>query len=439
MRRSRQTAVSLCVMTLSLSGCALLQPTPAPQPLSVVDESSSEESKSQASLDLPSIYDGSSDPVEVMRTGRYQLVSARASNGQQHLLEQMVDVDIPTGSQPTVGDALRYVLRGTGYELCDSRGAEQNYLYSRPLPAPHYQFGPMPLREALQMLAGESWTLDADRITRTVCYEPQEPIRFGVTVASDRRLQQQLEPVSSKQIAVPPTGSPSTPSDGGAVITPLAQTSSSSSLGKPAPSARTDGGADALELFASTDPELRNRIDVELEKRGNSSPEVNPQVERTGGAGSDGASQGAMNQPQDETASGEAKRGHESSAKSSAADSTNGTDTDHDQEVDPVTIEIDPPKVVAAKNQPLWRIDSGVMLNDGIEKWMTQADGDWHLVWLSRVNYRITSAVEFSGTLEEAVTDLVTLYSSSDKPLYADISPSQQLVVISDNPKELGQ
>ncbi|WP_111414512.1 PilL N-terminal domain-containing protein [Billgrantia lactosivorans] len=119
--------------------------------------------------------------IEVLRTARYQLVSTRAPLGQRQLLEQYVNVRVPSDVSTTVGDGIEYALRNTGYSLCHPNANPQRWLFSRPLPAIHYRLGPMPLREALQVLAGDAWELDVDPVRREVCFE-QRGIRAAGTL-----------------------------------------------------------------------------------------------------------------------------------------------------------------------------------------------------------------------------------------------------------------
>lgn len=109
--------------------------------------------------------------VEVLRTSRYQLVTSQATLEERQLLEQIVDVHIPPHMDTTVRDALRYTLDRTGYSLCEPQGRPQQLLYSRPLPSAHYDIGPMPLREALQVIAGPAFEVEADPIARLICYQ----------------------------------------------------------------------------------------------------------------------------------------------------------------------------------------------------------------------------------------------------------------------------
>lgn len=134
----------------------------------------------------PDIYSDHLPAVEVIRTGRYQLVATRASLGQRYLLEQIIDVRIPASMTASVGDALQYTLRHTGYSLCPTLGPPQRILYRKPLPAAHYRLGPMPLREALQVLGGDAWELEVDPVAREVCYQVRD-IRYMPEHGDDSR------------------------------------------------------------------------------------------------------------------------------------------------------------------------------------------------------------------------------------------------------------
>lgn len=87
----------------------------------------------------PDIYSDELPSVEVIRTGRYQLVATQASLGQRYLLEQTIDVRIPASMTTTVEDALHHTLRHTGYSLCPAPGPPSGSSIAsrcrRPLPA----------------------------------------------------------------------------------------------------------------------------------------------------------------------------------------------------------------------------------------------------------------------------------------------------------------
>lgn len=85
---------------------------------------------------------------EVVRYDRYLLVN---TSPQQPLLEQLTTLSVPPGFHPTVGEALQYLLRDSGWSLClaDARRAQ---LYGLPLPLSQYNTGPLRLKAALQLL-----------------------------------------------------------------------------------------------------------------------------------------------------------------------------------------------------------------------------------------------------------------------------------------------
>ncbi len=100
-----------------------------------------------------------------MRYDRYRLVDISPSQAQRYPLEQIVHLRIPASVSPTVGDALHYALRDSGYRLCTSDG-QANHLYRLPLPAVHYQMGSIRLNVALQILVGPAWQLWVDDVQR---------------------------------------------------------------------------------------------------------------------------------------------------------------------------------------------------------------------------------------------------------------------------------
>lgn len=109
------------------------------------------------------------DAREFLRQGRYTLVELRPDAGQRNLLRQIIDLRIPASHATTVGDAMRYVLRRSGYQLCEGDPVLAT-LWGLPLPAAHLRLGPLPLSQALQLLAGDAWRLSIDERARQVCF-----------------------------------------------------------------------------------------------------------------------------------------------------------------------------------------------------------------------------------------------------------------------------
>ncbi|MGX2956082.1 PFGI-1 class ICE element type IV pilus protein PilL2 [Ursidibacter arcticus] len=117
--------------------------------------------------------------TEVIRDGRYTLVSISPEDGQKFLLEQVVSVNLLSKNKrnftKTVEQGLRGTLQHTGLDLCYPSGINVDHnigtLFSRPLPKVHYQFGPMKLYEALQMLAGPAYEMTLNEVSRTICFK----------------------------------------------------------------------------------------------------------------------------------------------------------------------------------------------------------------------------------------------------------------------------
>ncbi|MCU8585750.1 toxin co-regulated pilus biosynthesis Q family protein [Erwinia pyrifoliae] len=54
----------------------------------------------------------------------------------------------------------------------------------------------------------------------------------------------------------------------------------------------------------------------------------------------------------------------------------------------------------------------------------------WKVKWLTSVNYPIDAPLHFTGSFREALTAVLTLYLSANKPLTAKIYASQCLVTV---------
>ncbi|EPQ5199567.1 TcpQ domain-containing protein, partial [Pseudomonas aeruginosa] len=77
---------------------------------------------------------------------------------------------IPSSMNPSVKDAMQYVMSRSGYSLCPAEAGHVNILYTRPLPAAQYKLGPMTLRNTLQVLSGPAWQVKVDEVARQVCF-----------------------------------------------------------------------------------------------------------------------------------------------------------------------------------------------------------------------------------------------------------------------------
>lgn len=152
-----------CLLGL-LSACSAQIPTPLPKN----PEIDSGSNWPQFSRRPPE----GSDPAE-LRYGRYTLVSTEPTTEQRDLLAQIIDVSIPSNLNPSVQEAMHYVLQRSGYSLCPATEPVKT-LFTQPLPAVHYRLGPITLRNALEVLAGSAWQLMTDEVNRSVCFERQK-------------------------------------------------------------------------------------------------------------------------------------------------------------------------------------------------------------------------------------------------------------------------
>lgn len=160
--RMKTLPICLALTSLLSGGCADKPSRPAESATDTVIPVNT----TYAQPVLPALYPSA---PEVVRYDRYRLVDISPSQAQRYPLEQIVHLHIPASVSPTVGDALHYALRDSGYRLRTSDG-QANRLYRLPLPAVQYQMGPIRLNVALQLLAGPAWQLLVDDVQREVCY-----------------------------------------------------------------------------------------------------------------------------------------------------------------------------------------------------------------------------------------------------------------------------
>jgi len=107
-----------------------------------------------------------------IQVGRYSLFAATPTEAQADPLQATITVQFPDAVR-TVGDAMQHVLRHSGYRLAGSEatGSASAYLMALPLPAVHQSLGPMPLKRALDTLAGPAFRLVEDPVHRLVTFE----------------------------------------------------------------------------------------------------------------------------------------------------------------------------------------------------------------------------------------------------------------------------
>jgi type IV pili sensor histidine kinase/response regulator len=141
----------LALLSVLLAGCAAQPP--------------------QETVTASAVPSATSAPQRIAQ-GRYTLVSTEPLPEQLDLLAQIVEIRIPATLTPTVGEALQHLLQRTGYHLCPEPD-DGPTLYRHALPGAHYQLGPIPLKQALQLLGGRAWLLTVDDRERQVCFLPR--------------------------------------------------------------------------------------------------------------------------------------------------------------------------------------------------------------------------------------------------------------------------
>jgi len=114
-----------------------------------------------------------------LQVGRYSLMVAAPTEAQADLLATTTTTQFPDRIR-TVGDAIRELLKRSGYRLAavGSIGPDTIALFALPLPAVHRDLGPMTLRDALETLAGRAFRLVEDPVHRLIAFERCAADRF---------------------------------------------------------------------------------------------------------------------------------------------------------------------------------------------------------------------------------------------------------------------
>ncbi len=160
---------SLAMLAASLAGCANhgIKATPD-------DEKHAAAARANTHSNLTEMHDKkmSTEARSLVRVRRYSTVTPRPTPEQADLLLAMIRVTMPAKID-TVGKAVRYLLRRSGFELA-GRGAMQPevaQILGKKLPQVHRKLGPMTLEDALLVLVGPAFRLDVDHVHRVINYQ----------------------------------------------------------------------------------------------------------------------------------------------------------------------------------------------------------------------------------------------------------------------------
>lgn len=110
---------------------------------------------------------------EITEISRYTTVKNQATRAQINPLLMTVQVKFPQSVQ-TVGDAMNYLLRYSGYSLVDRNSMDTSVqqMLEQPLPIVDRALGPISLQEGLEVLAGKHvFKLTEDPLHRKLSFD----------------------------------------------------------------------------------------------------------------------------------------------------------------------------------------------------------------------------------------------------------------------------
>lgn len=113
------------------------------------------------------------EPIQTQQTARYTDTSLEPSRETVNPLEVVISVSLPQKME-RVGDAINFILQRSGYRVisADRDNAPEMYvMFELPIPSSHRNIGPLRLKSALEVLAGQSFDLCINDVTREVWFE----------------------------------------------------------------------------------------------------------------------------------------------------------------------------------------------------------------------------------------------------------------------------
>jgi type IV pili sensor histidine kinase/response regulator len=124
-----------------------------------------------AAIIISSVSYAENNLQDTVKTNRYTNTSTKLEHSQTDLLSVVITIRFPS-SILTVGEAIRFVLSQSGYQLDDSDTVDdsQYYLYQLALPETHRYFDHVTLKAVLDVLANKSYSLVVNPVKRTISY-----------------------------------------------------------------------------------------------------------------------------------------------------------------------------------------------------------------------------------------------------------------------------
>jgi type IV pili sensor histidine kinase/response regulator len=110
--------------------------------------------------------------TEIVQVGRYSVINAAPSKGQTDLLSVTVERSLPVSIE-IIGDAIDWLLDGSGYRMADHSVLSEDAkgLLNLPLPTAHRRFPALPLRQVLSLIIGPEFSLIHDPVHRLLAFE----------------------------------------------------------------------------------------------------------------------------------------------------------------------------------------------------------------------------------------------------------------------------
>lgn len=379
-----------------IAGCAIQQAEQKPKP--AFDSSRNPEWLA------PDLYPNGAAPEKepVVRYGRYTLVSTQPDAGQRDLMAQIIDVTIPTNMNPSVRDAMLYVVDRSGYALCPPSSNHVNILYTRPLPAAQYKLGPMTLRNTLQILAGPAWQVKVDEVNRQVCFA----LRPGYQLPEPATPARQL--YASNNSATTPAASQAAPKTESVIV---AAVPTAPAITTSTPVAST--AATASRVLPPVAPPAKDGS--------------TPPVTATGPAAKLTPAALGTADAQKTTAAATAVAGTKPSPKQAT----------------PVQLATPIAKATPVSAPPprplpqVWTAETGSTLRQSVEAWAKKASPTWTVIWSQEdLDYPIEAQLRFEGSFQDAIKELFPLYDTAPRSFVVDGSDAQRVLHVDERKKK---
>ncbi|MFW5443986.1 MAG: hypothetical protein ACKE51_06750 [Methylococcaceae bacterium] len=165
---SNDIAILILILNLGLTGCATTQSGKNAGNKTPQDN---HEAVLQKIDPLPVLPKSSTINITGVQTGRYSSIKPKPSHSQRELLQVLITVSIPDDIR-NVGQAIRYLLKRSGYELVQPQihQVELTEFFNKSLPRVHRRIGPMTLEDALITLTAPAFLLVDDPVRRFISY-----------------------------------------------------------------------------------------------------------------------------------------------------------------------------------------------------------------------------------------------------------------------------